>query len=541
MPNWEKVTIAKQLQTAVQQYGDDTALVFKGEKWTYGELYQESAMLAAGLCEIGVKKGDRVGTLFGNAPEWVLTKYALHIIGSVIVPINVNFRTEELKYILRQGAIQTLIMTDKLKSGDYVGLLTEVDPNITKGDHDTISSKIIPDLQRIVCLSPSGKRYLFCHDFLSIIESGRSCNEKKIDDMIAMGAPEDICNILFTSGSTAFPKGAMHNHTSLLGIGLHLIPKTFNMAPRSKLLCNFPFYHIAGCVYFPLGALTGGYELHVNEFIAPEVLEIINSQKINFFCGFEAHFNALANDPKFNDYDLESVGNILLAAGPEWYDKCRNVFPGAKVIAHHYGFSEGTGVSMSFEEVDHNIRKHTNGKPWPGIEVKIIDPYTGDQVGPDNNGEICLRGWSRFQGYYNNEEETRKAIDRDGFFHSGDYGCKDLDGNISYRGRYKMMIKTGGENVSEREVEIFLEGMSGVRSVQVIGVPHEKWGEAVTAIIEIEPEHRMTEKDVFDFCIGKISKFKIPKKIHFISSGEWPLLGSGKINKIALKEKIVCQ
>ena len=298
------------------------------------------------------------------------------------------------------------------------------------------------------------------------------------------------------------------------------------MKPGSRLLCNFPFYHIAGCVYFPLGALTGGYELHVNEFVAPEVLSIIETEKINFFCGFEAHFNALANDPEFRDYDLKSLEHILLAAGPEWYVKCKKIFPGAKVIAHHYGFSEGTGVSMAFDEPDQEIRKHSNGKPWPGIDVKVVDPVTGAQVGADENGELCLRGWSRFQGYYKNLEETKKAIDNKGFFHSGDYGRKDQNGNIYYRGRYKMMIKTGGENVSEREVEIFLESMPGVRSVQVIGIPHEKWGEAVTAVIENEPNLHFTQEDVVAFCKGKISRYKIPKKVLFLNGDKWPLAAS---------------
>ncbi|HIE07616.1 MAG TPA: hypothetical protein EYP64_06195, partial [Desulfarculaceae bacterium] len=331
----------------------------------------------------------------------------------------------------------------------------------------------------------------------------------------------------------------MLNHTSLLGIGRHLLPETFRMEPGSRLLCNSPFYHIAGCVYFPLGALTGGYELYINEFVASEVLEIIETEKINFFFGFEAHFNTLANAPEFNNYNLKSVEHILLAAGPEWYDKCKRIFPGARVIAHHYGFSEGTGVSMMYDETDPVFRKYTNGKAWPGIEVKVVDPVTGAEVDEDVNGELCLRGWSRFQGYYKNEAETEKAIDDNEFFHSGDYGSKDRNGNISYRGRYKMMIKTGGENVSEKEVEIFLESMPGIRNVQVVGIPHEKWGEAVTAVIETEPEHNFKQEDIIAFCKGKISRYKIPKNVLFFNGDDWPLLGSGKINKIALRKKVV--
>ena len=537
--DWKNVTIAQALRNATQVYGNDVAVAYKDQKITYAQLYQKAGILAAGFREIGIKKGDHVGTISGNTPEWIFTKYALHIIGAVLIPINLNFQADELKYILRQGDIQTLIMADRLKSIDYIQLLAQIDPNIQALGNHSITSKVVPRLDRIVCMNSAGRKYPFCYDFDQVQVFGHGCTEKEINDMVICGNPVDICNILFTSGSTAFPKGAMHNHISLLGIGLHLLSETFRMESGSRLLCHFPFYHIAGCVYFPLGALVGGYELHISEFVASEILTTIETEKINFFCGFEAHFNALVNDPEFMNYDLKSVEYILLAAGPEWYDKCKKIFPGAQVIAHHYGFSEGTGVSMMYDETDQETRKHTNGKPWPGIEVKVVDPVTGVEVGPDETGEICLKGWSRFQGYYKNEEETRKAIDNNGFFHSGDYGYKDRRGNICYRGRYKMMIKTGGENVSEKEVEIFLESMTGVRNVQVVGVPHKKWGESVTAVIEIEPHHHFMQEDVISFCKGKISKYKIPKKVLFIKGDEWPLLGSGKVNKIALKQKVV--
>ncbi len=541
MSTWENVTIAQALRNAADIHENKIAIAAKNEKMTYVQLYQKVRKLAAQLRELGVKKGDHVGTIFGNTPEWIFTKYALHIIGAVIIPININFRAKEVKYLLRQGDIRTLITTDQLKPNNYIQLLSEVDPEITASKDRNVKSKELPDLERIICFSPTEQKYPYAYDFFQLQTADPKYSEPEIDAMIAAGSPTDTCNILFTSGSTAFPKGVMLSHTSLLGIGWHLLPGTFRMEPGSRLLCNSPFYHIAGCVYFPLGALTGGYQLHINEFVATEVLEIIETEKIDFFFGFEAHFNALANAPEFEKHDLKSVKNILLAAGPEWYDKCKKVFPGTQLIAHHYGFSEGTGVSMMFEERDPEIRKYTNGKPWPGIAVKVVDPVTGTEVDAGENGELCLRGWSRFKGYYKNQEETNKAIDDDGFFHSGDYGSKDQNGNISYRGRYKMMIKTGGENVSEKEVEIFLESMPGIRNVQVVGVPHEKWGEAVTAIIETDQDHSFAQEDVATFCKDKISRYKIPKNVLFFNDNEWPLLGSGKIDKLALREKVVAR
>ena len=351
-----------------------------------------------------------------------------------------------------------------------------------------------------------------------------------------MGRSADACNILFTSGSTAFPKGAVHIHKSLLGIGVHLMGKTFNLDPAHRLLCNFPFYHIAGCVYFVLGALTSGCALYVNDFNPDEVLPLIQKEKINLYCGFDYHFNSLSNHQKFHDYNLNSMSRILLAVGPEWYEKCKKVFPGAEIIAHHYGFTEGTGISVPLSETDYEIRKNTNCRPWPGIEAKVVDPVNGKTVPPGESGELCLRGWSRFREYYKNPEETKKSIDVDGFFHSGDYGWMDEKGNVSYCGRYKMMIKTGGENVSEREVEVFLETIPAIKSVAVIGIPDPDWGEAVTAIIETEPGTALTKEKIAEICKNKIARFKIPKNVLIIDGKDWPLLGSGKLNKSKLKE-----
>ena len=536
MLDWENLTIAGALKEASERWGNKEALVSKKERLTYLNLYKKACQLAWGFTRLGIKKGDHVATIFGTAPEWVITKYALHIIGAVIVPVNVNFKAQEIGFILKQADISTIITVDKLRTGNYLEILEEIDRKITLSKDKKIQAKALPLLQRIICFSPEKARFSYCHDFYDVLDSGRDFSAKEINGLIEMGRSADACNILFTSGSTAFPKGAVHIHKSLLGIGVHLMGKTFNLDPAHRLLCNFPFYHIAGCVYFVLGALTSGCALYVNDFNPDEVLPLIQNEKINLYCGFDYHFNSLSNHPKFHDYNLNSMSRILLAVGPEWYEKCKKVFPGAEIIAHHYGFTEGTGISVPLSETDYEIRKNTNGRPWPGIEAKVIDPLNGKTVPPGESGELCLRGWSRFREYYKNPEETKKSIDVDGFFHSGDYGWMDEKGNVSYRGRYKMMIKTGGENVSEREVEVFLETIPAIKSVAVIGIPDPDWGEAVTAIIETEPGTDLTKEKIVEICKNKIARFKIPKNVLIIDGKDWPLLGSGKLNKSKLKE-----
>jgi len=536
MLKWENLTIAKALREAHEKWGDNKALIHKDRQFTYFDLYEKSCQLASGLVKLGIRKDDHVATIFPLVPEWVITKYALHILGAVIVPLNVNFKTRELSFTLKQANVKTLITFDQLPGGQYLDMLSEIDPSIESAGKERIRSEALPRLENIVCLSPGKNRYPFCYDYFEVMDGGSGYKTDDMDKLLDEVKPDNICDILFTSGSTAFPKGAVHIHRSLLGIGAHIMGKTFNLNPSHKLLCYLPFYHIGGCVYFPLGALTTGCSLYINEFVPDEILPLIENEGINWYGGFDAHFNALVNHPRFKEYDLSSVKFLLMAVGPKWYDRCRSMFPGVEIIANHYGFTEGTGVSVMPDEKDYETRKYTNGRPWPGIDVKVVDPSTGQEVPPNTSGELCLRGWSRLQEYYKNPEETGKSIDSEGFFHSGDYGWMDEKGNVYYRGRYKMMIKTGGENVSEREVEIFLEGIPCLKSVQVIGLPDKKWGEAVTAVIEVEPGTTLTKEDVIAFCKGKIAGFKIPKHVLFINGADWPLLGAGKVNKGELKE-----
>jgi len=534
--DWKNLTIGNALKLASKRWGDKEAIVAKDNRLSYSELFDMACKLATGLHKMGIKKGDSVATIFGVVPEWIYTKYALHIIGAKVVPVNVSFKKREIEFILKKADVKTLITTDKLRYGNYIEILSEIDPGIASGKVNRIQSKVLPSLEKIICFSPDKSKYPYGYDYYDVMDSGADYKDEDIDRHLDQVEPDDICNILFTSGSTAFPKGAMHCHNSLLGIGTHIFGKTFSLNSSHRLLCYFPFYHIAGCVYYTLGALSVGCSMYVNDFMPDEILPIIQDEKINLYCGFDAHFNAISDHPKFKEFDLSSMKFVLLATGPDWYDRCQKIFPKLEIIAHHYGFTEGTGVSVPADEKDYEVRKFTNGRPWPGIEVKVVDPDTGQRVPPNQGGELCLRGWTRFKEYYKDPEETNKAIDSEDFFHSGDYGWMDEDGNVVYRGRYKMMIKSGGENVSEREVEVLLEEMSGIRSVQVIGLPDKKWGEAVTAVIELEEGASITIGDVVEFCRDKMARFKIPKNVLFIEGRDWPLLGAGKVNKISLKE-----
>lgn len=390
--NWKNITVAQALRDASQNWTDREAILSKDQRLSFGDLYRKACQLAAGLNKIGVKKGDHVATLFGIVPEWVITKYALHILGAVVVPINVNYAAREIEFVLKQADVKTLITCDELGNRKYLEMVSEIDDQILSSKRGEMHLKVLPCLERIICLSPQKKSYAYCYDYGEIMDLGVGYEMKEINDFIDRGKPTDACNILFTSGSTAFPKGAVHINTSLLGIGANFFGLMFNIKAPIKFLCYFPLYHVAGCIYYILGGLMLGSSVYLNDFVPDEILEIIEKEKITAYGGFNAHFTAIANSPKYKITDLSSVKYVFLAAGPEWYDRAQNIFPSVKVIAHHYGFTEGTAVSVHPNEKDYEIRKNTNGKPWEGIEVKVVDPATGKKVEANQPGEICLRG-----------------------------------------------------------------------------------------------------------------------------------------------------
>jgi len=534
---WQNKTIGSMLKEASEVWPENSAIRYDGQEVSYKELFTRACRLAKGLSKIGVKKGDHVGTNMDTLPEWLWIKYALHILGAVIVPINTVFARDEFKFVLNQADISTLITVDEFRNRNFVTLLEEVAPEIKSAKPGIdIQSGSLPSLRRFISVSPAHQRYDNGHDFEELMRLGEDFALGEIDTFLQQVRPDNICNILYTTGSTAFPKGAMHTHNSLLRIAANFIVEPFKLTDKDRLLAYFPFHHIAGCVYYVLAALLCGCSIIVTEFIPDIVLPLIEKEKATLLGGFETNFNRLIEHPSFKKCDTSSIKKVLLAAGPEWYDKISESFSGVEIKVHHYGFTEGTGVVVPAEEQDYAIRKNSNGKPLPAVEVKIVNPDTGEKLSPDVPGEICVKGPQMFKGYYNMPQETEKSVDSEGFFHSGDYGWMDRQGNIYYRGRYKMMIKTGGENVSEKEVENFLEGIPTVKAVQVVGVPDERWMEAVTAIIETKPGTSLTQEDVINYCKGKIAGYKIPKYVLFVNETDWPLKSTGKVDKRTLKE-----
>lgn len=530
-------TIPKMLQEANHTWPDKTAIKYKEQMITYEELYHKVCCLTKGLENIGIKKGDHVATLIGGYPEWFDISYALSTIGAVIVPINVTWKKQELLNVLRYSDVNALITMDSFRGTHYIEMIKELIPEIDDSMPGFLQSDKCPQLKTIISISREKQGYSGCYDYDDVLKSGINYSSEKIDRLINDIQPEDTSYMLFTSGSTAFPKPVLRSHGSNVGIAHYISP---DLRQDDVFLHYFPLYHVAGCIYIGLGsALKGACIVLMESFDPTEALRLIEKEKITHIGGFDTHFQMLASQPSFNETDLTSVRKILLAAGPEWYTKLNEIGFQNSIITHHYGLTEGTGVIMPLDETDEMIKRESNGKPFPGVQVKVIDPHTGENQPVNTPGKICLKGWTLFQGYYKMPTETAETMDEDGYFRTGDYGWIDEAGYVYYRGRYKNMIKTGGENVSEREVEMFLESHTDIKVVQIIGLPDTKWGEIVAAVIETHSGAQLSLKDLKAFCENNITPIKIPKYIFNIAGTDWPITPTGKFNKQALREMVM--
>jgi len=529
-------TIPDVARDAAEQWPDGVALRYHGESITFAQQYQRACALAKGLSNLGIGPGDHVATLIGGRPEWFYLSYAISLLGAVIVPINVTFRRQELEHVLRCADVKALVTMDEFRDVDYLALFSELLPERVGAAPGFLHSQRFPHLKTVVTLSPAGSTHDGCFDFNDVMHSGAHVRPSEVEAWFARLSPSAPSYILFTSGSTAFPKPALRSHGSNVAIAGHLYQSTFRMKPGDRQLGMSPFYHVGGCIYTTLGnALFGATTVLMDYFEAGHALKLIREEGITCMGGFDTHYRAMSAHPDFADTDVSGVDRIMLACGPEWYDKVRELGFGHTSVTHHYGFTEGTSVAVPPEENDEVVRKNSNGRPFPGCEVKIVNPETGRECAADEPGEICVRGWSLFLGYYKMPKQTAESMDDEGFFHTGDYGWKDAGGNVYYRGRFKQMVKTGGENVSQREVEMFLEQHPHIATVQVVGVPDDRWGEAVTAVVETHPGKDLELDTLKAFCKERIAGFKIPKHLVAVTREEWPITLTGKFDKPALR------
>ena len=534
----ESLTLGQILDRTVAAHPDRDALVYvdRDFRLTYGEFARVVDQLARGLMAMGVEKGEKVAIWATNIPYWVALQFATAKIGAVLLTVNTNYKSAELAYLLEQSDTETLFLIDGYQDTDYIRTVYELVPELKTQERGKLSSGRFPHLKRVCFLGQEKHRGMFSLPEIMALE--RLIGEAAYAARQAELDVHDVVNMQYTSGTTGFPKGVMLSHYNIGNNGWW-IGENQRFTEKDRVCLPVPLFHCFGCVLGVLAAVTHGSAMVILEKFDPvQVMASVEQERCTALYGVPTMFIAVLAHKLFAKFDFSSLRTGIMAGSPCPVKVMRQVIDqmNMREITICYGLTENSPV-MTQTLPDDDIRRRTEtvGRAMPEIEVKIVDPDTGAALPAGTQGEVCCRGYSVMKGYYKMPEATARAIDADGWLHSGDLGVMDEDGYLAITGRHKDMIIRGGENIYPREIEEFLFRMEGIADVQVVGVPSRKYGEEVGAFIIREAGSDLGEGDVKDFCRGQIARYKMPKYVAFVD--EFPLTASGKVQKYKLQER----
>ena len=516
-------TIGANLERTARRLPDADALVccHQAVRWSYRELDERVDALASGLVAAGLEVGDRVGIWSPSCAEWVLVQFATAKAGIILVNINPAYRATELAYALRQSACRMVVAAPSFKGSDYAAMIEQV-----RGE--------LPDLERVVLLGSPDWERLAAGDQAATGELRERSEALQFDDPI---------NIQYTSGTTGFPKGATLSHHNILNNG-YFVAEACGYSEADRVCIPVPFYHCFGMVMGNLGCVTHGACMVVPapSFEPRAVLEAVAAERCTSLYGVPTMFIAELAEPDFASFDLSSLRTGIMAGSPCPKEVMKRVIAEMHMeqVTICYGMTETSPVSTQTGSDDELERRvGTVGRVHPHVEVKVTDPDTGRTVSRGEPGELCTRGYSVMLGYWGQPEQTAEAIDRAGWMHTGDLATMDDDGYVQIVGRSKDMIIRGGENVYPREIEEFLHAHPGVCDVQVVGIPDERYGEAVVAFVQREAGVQLDAQALREHCRERIAHYKVPRDVHFVS--EFPMTITGKVQKFKLREQAIAE
>jgi fatty-acyl-CoA synthase len=520
--DWEKRTLAEVLNAAAQDVPDQEAFLIEGERVTYGALWDRVRVVAANLKRLGVRPGDHIGLCLPNSVDWVTVWYAAATLGAVTVPVNTRFKAEEIRYCLTQSDTRLLVTVDRFLKIDFLGMLRAIEPALDR----SLPGEALPLLHTVVVLGddvPAG----------ALPGSALFAPAATLPDATSEGvAPDDVLLVQYTSGSTAFPKGVMLSHDNMLRDAAS-VGERMGLRRDDRYFYARPFYHVAGTTLALLNSLQARCTLVAVETFDPaKSLALMEAERCTVIGGNDTIYLMLMNHPDFGRRRFRlRVGWV--AGSPSVSLQIIERF-GMSSLCSAYGLSESSpNVWMAHHDDAQDKRVAGLAHPLPGLEVRLIDPATGQ---PGNPGEILVRGWSVMKGYYGMPEQTAAAIDADGWLHTGDLGITDGEGRYGFAARLKDVFRVGGENVAPAEVEDVLHRHPAVRQAQVVGVPHERLGEVGAAFVVLNEGCTATEEELIAWCRERCANFRVPRHVRVIDTFEpIGMTGSGKVQKVKLR------
>ncbi|MBU0665518.1 MAG: AMP-binding protein [Proteobacteria bacterium] len=543
-------TIPARLAEIADRFPEQEAVVSipQGRRLTYRELTKAVSELARGLMGLGFGKGKRIGIWSTNNIEWLLIQLATAQIGAILVNINPAYRSRELAFALQRSEVQGLFLIPSFKTSDYVAMLTELVPELLHSSPDTLASNEFPFLRRVVlyeAADPMATNRPVPGFTLwgELLDGAAAVNEAELTICTSSLDPREPINIQYTSGTTGFPKAVVLSHRNILN-NAYFSALAMHFCELDRLCVPVPFYHCFGMVLANLLCLSVGACIVIacEHFEAGQVLAAAAEEHCTAIHGVPTMFIAELEHPSFNKLDITSLRTGIMAGAPCPPSLMQRVMRDmhCSEILIGYGETEASPLTHLTTPEDTLARRiNTVGRNLPHQEVKVVDLASGSTVRLGEVGEICFRGYHIMQGYYHDPEATGKAIDQEGWLHSGDLGRMDRDGYVQITGRLKEMIIRGGENIYPREIEDYLFTHPKVAGVAVFGVPDDFYGEEIMAWIKPRSGTALSEEEIRAFCRDKIAHYKIPRYIWFVE--EFPMTVTGKLQKYKMREQAVAR
>ena len=532
-------TLGQLLDSTALKYADKDAIVFTDLNFRikYKEFKKLTDEVAKGLLALHIQEGEHIGVFAVNCPEWVILQFASAKIGAVLVNINPALKSHELKYILEQGDITTLFLTEYFKNQSMIEVLQSLEAAKAKGPEIT-PIREVPLLKKIITIRTN--KYPEYMKWDDLHELAKSIPDEDLAEREETLDPKDIINIQYTSGTTGFPKGAQLTHYGILNNAFYC-GVNMNLTDKDSICIPVPLYHCFGCVLGTLVCVNFGIKMVFpsDVFDPKKTLEGVHKEKCTALYGVPTMFIAELGLPEFNQYDLSSLRTGVIAGAPCPMELMKQLIEKMNLteITIGYGFTEASPLITQTRYNDPlDIKVGTVGKPHQNVKVKIIDPETQKEAPLNAPGELCAYGYNAMNGYYNMPEKTKEVIDKEGWMHTGDLATMDKKSVVKIVGRIKDMIIRGGENIYPAEIEEFFMTNPKVEIVQVVGVPDQKFGEQAATVIKLKPGEKWTEEEAKAWCLGKIANFKIPHYIKFVN--EFPMTANGKIQKYKLREML---
>ena len=531
---YRKRTLGSLLDDTAARYGEREALVFESKRWTYHQFLEHTNIIAKGLIGLGVEPGDRVALWMTNRPEWVFVMFAIAKVGACLVPLNTRYRTDDVSYALRQSRSTLLVSLDESGPVDYLGMLAEAMPDIDQGHAAGLALANFPALRRIVFL---GRRTLAnTIDWDTMLKAGTSVSDEDLQARADAVDPDGLMAILYTSGTTGHPKGVMHTHHPLRNTAERA--QLYGMTFEDIHLNYLPLFHLyAYSEITILSVLTGAKQVLMDVFDGGKALDRAVEEHATVLHGFEAHWLDLlvAQEKHARVLPNLRIGTLPSGVGSTIpiAEKVQKVFC---PTLSGYGLSEGWPF-ITCSNPGHTVEQRVSGSGFPmnDYQFRIVDPQTNRDQPANTSGEIWVRGYAVMKGYWDNPEASAEALDDKGWLHTGDVGLLREDGHLVFQGRYKDMLKVGGENVSPAEVEAYLREMDEVLDAAVVAYPDRRLTEVPVAFVLAASSQTVPGDELIARCKGRIASFKIPR--HVITLDEFPMTPSGKIRKVELREK----